>query len=353
MTTASDAVAVRDGEQQDWLALQEYLRAALPGLGGEFVVRQFPHGAANLTYLVECGPTRLVVRRPPLGNLAPGAHDMRREYRVLSRLHRSYDRAPRAVLFCDDSAVLGAPFLVEEFRAGVVVRAEVPSSFRSAANVGARVGAAVIDALSDLHLVDPAACSLEDLGRPDGFVARQHAGWIRRWELVADSAEASPVATLGTALGHAVPAPQRVSVLHLDFKIDNCQFGAGDPGRVTSVFDWDMATLGDPLIDLGTLLNYWPEAGDDVGSQATQAGGLEHEGLPTRAEVVERYATRSGLDCGQIAWYEAFGCWKTAIALRQLEARYLRGQTTDLRMRGAGRAAAPLARRGLQLLGAE
>jgi aminoglycoside phosphotransferase (APT) family kinase protein len=350
MTAHSDAQRVRPGEDLDWAALEAWLRAELPELTGDFAVGQFPHGAANLTYLVDIGVTSLVVRRPPFGVIAPGAHDMRREYRVLSRLHRVYDRAPRALLYCEDERVIGAPFLVVEFRPGAVVRAELPAQFHGSPEPGALVGRAVVDALADLHLADPAAAELGDLGRPDGFVDRQLRGWTQRWNLVAPNDRAHPLARLGAALAGHVPHQPRTAILHLDFKIDNCQFPYGRVDRVGSVFDWDMATLGDPLVDLGTLLNYWPEAGDDLRSQSTSVGGLERLGLPTRAEVVQQYASRTGIDCSAVNWYEAFGCWKTAIALRQLEMRFERGETTDERMRDAGAAIVPLAERGLTLL---
>lgn len=346
---------VRPGEELDWAALEVHLRGNLPAdvkdLDGPFAVLQFPNGSANLTYQVRFGEARFVVRRPPFGAIAPGAHDMRREYRTLSRLWKCFPRAPRALLFCDDPAVIGAPFLVSEYRQGVVVWRSVPAGMAHQPDAGRRIGSAVVDALAGLHRVDPDACGLGDLGRPEGFLARQVGGWTKRWELVAPDGGEPVMDALARRLAGSLPAPQRAAVLHNDFKVDNCQFAPADPDRVVSVFDWDMATLGDPLVDLGTLLNYWPDPADKAGDDAaTAVPGLESLGLPGRAEVVARYAAGTGLDVSGIAWYEAFGCWKTAVIMRQLYARYQRGETTDDRMGTRGRQVGALARRAMAIL---
>ena len=360
--TTSDVAAVRPGEELAWEALDQWLRANIPGLTGVFSVQQFPRGSANLTYRVTIGDTHLVVRRPPFGAIAKGGHDMGREHLVLSRLHEGYDRAPRSYAHCADTTVIGAEFFVAEYRSGIVVWDHVPAELSPAADAEELVGLAVIDALADLHNVDPKQCGLEDLGRPDGYLDRQLAGWARRWDAVeSDSvladAERTTAAMRETVarLLSARPASQAPGLVHNDFKIDNCQFKPNEPDRVFSVFDWDMATVGDPLCDFGTLLNYWPDhtlASDDPGFFIA-ASATRDLRLPSRAAVVERYAASSRLDLEQVAWYEAFGCWKTAVILQQLYARSVRGETTDPRMQQRGEMVAPLARRALQLLGAQ
>ena len=351
MTEATDhpeLAPVRVGEELDWDALEAHLRAHLPDLDGPLSVRQFPNGSANLTYQVVIGATRLVVRRPPFGKLAPGAHDMAREYRVLSRLHRAYPRAPRALLYCEDESVIGSRFFVSEYRPGIVVWDRVPPELTTEADAGHRVGLAVVDALADLHLVDPAACDLQDLGRPAGYLERQLRGWLRRWDAVSPG-PGTAVERAGAALVAGLPATTRTAIVHNDFKTDNCQFASGDPDHVVSVFDWDMATLGDPLVDLGTMLNYWP--GDD-GTPALAIPGLENLGLPRKDAVVARYAERSGLDLDRttVDWYEAFGCWKTAVIMQQLYDRHLRGETSDPRMAERGGQVQALGERALSLL---
>jgi aminoglycoside phosphotransferase (APT) family kinase protein len=344
---------VRPDEALPWDRLVPYLRGALPELDGEFAVQQFPNGAANLTYLLCFGATRLVLRRPPFGQIAPGAHDMRREYKVLSRLWEFYPPAPRAWHLATDHSIVGSDFVVMEYRSGQVIWGELPESLQDVPKAATRVGQAVVRALAELHLLDPAECGVGDLGRPDGFVRRQVEGWAKRWELVAPAAPhdgAEYMSEVGAQLAAAMPRPQRVSILHNDYKVDNCQFRPGDPDQVNAVFDWDMATLGDPLVDVGTLLNYWPDPADTPDDSALVPPGLETLGLPSRQEVVAEYAATTGLDLEGIRWYEAFACYKTAVVLQQLYSRWARGETTDPRMEARGASVGPMARRAAKLL---
>src|SRR5262245_6946183 len=333
---------VRPGEGLDWPALEAWLdprlAEVLPSVRGPFEVLQFPNGSANLTYLLQFGGHELVLRRPPFGELAPGAHDMKREYRVLSRLWRRFDRAPRAYWFCDDPAVLGADFFVMERRRGEVVRDVLPASMQSHPDVARRIAFALVDAMADLHAVDPDTCDLGNLGKPDGFVERQLRGWARRWELAkpepgSPRAEAvEPMQELYERLDRARPPFSRVSIVHNDLKLDNCQFDPADPDRVASIFDWDMTTLGDPLVDLGTLLNYWPDPADEEDAQRGTRPGLAQMGLPARAELTERYVARAGADLDAVHWWEAFALWKTVVVVQQLHRRWVRGESTDPRM---------------------
>jgi aminoglycoside phosphotransferase (APT) family kinase protein len=323
---------VRPGEELDWKALEAYVTAGIPELSGSLSVMQFPSGSANLTYLLVFGDTELVMRRPPFGVVAPGAHDMKREYRVLSRLWRVFDRAPRAYLFCDDHSVVGSDFVVMERRRGEVIRGNLPASMAHYPDVGRRVGFAVVDAMADLHLVDPASCDLTELGRPDGFVARQVAGWKTRWDLVRPDDGPPQMDELPDRLAATLPVTTRTSLVHNDLKPDNCQFDPADPDRVQSIFDWDMTTLGDPLIDAGTLLNYWPDPSDPPEERRVSHEGMRTMGLPTRAEVIARYADRTGIDVTAVGWYEAFAQWKTGVVIQQLHNRWKRGESTDPRM---------------------
>ena len=345
---------VRPGDELDWDRLGSYLQARLDSLGPLVSVEQFTGGAANLTYLLEFASRRLVVRRPPFGEIAVGAHDMKREYRALSRLWRYYDRAPRAFLLCEDHTVAGADFLVIEYREGQVVWGSVPPNMAGHQDAGRRIGLAVVDALAELHRLDPAEAGVADLGRPQGFVDRQLLGWSGRWDAVSAAWRELPggdvVGDVGAQLIATKPATVRTTVLHNDFKIDNCQFDPADPDRVRSVFDWDMATVGDPLIDLGTMLNYWPDPSDDPDNRPSHPAGQERIGLPTRAEVVSRYAAVTGADVSAVSWYEAFGCWKTAIVVAQLYNRFRQGDSHDLRQGLKGDRVIPLARRAAAIL---
>ena len=333
---ARELAMVRPGEELDWAAIEAYLRREAPedlDLSGVFEVQQFPNGAANLTYRLRFGETELVLRRPPFGQLAPGAHDMKREFRVLSVLWKIFDKAPRAYLFSDDPSIAGADFFVMERRRGEVIRGVIPESMRGHEDVATRVGLALVDAMAEFHLLDPGAVGLGKLGRPDGFVERQVSGWKKRWDLVSDPKHDAAMGGLHERLARTLPAAQRVSFVHNDLKLDNCMFDPSDPDHVTAFFDWDMTTLGDPLIDLGTLLNYSPDPSDPSESGRGGHEGMEAMGLPSRAAMTARYGERSGLDVSQVNWYEAFAQWKTATVLQQLHHRWLVGDSTDERMK--------------------
>lgn len=356
-----EVAPVRPGEELPWDRVESWVRGEMErqdvAVPGDLEVRQFPNGSANLTYLLTFGTgadaLRLVLRRPPFGELAPGAHDMRREHRVLSRLWRAYDRAPRAFALGEDHDVAGSDLLLLEYRSGEVVWAHLPPSLRTLHEAPRRIGLAVVDAIAELHLVDPAAVGLQDLGRPVGFMERQLAGWRHRWSLVASAEADATMTRVGAQLEASLPPPQRATLLHNDPKLDNCQFRPGQPDRVASVFDWDMATLGDPLADVGMLLNYWPDPSDTDADRPIHVPGMERLGLPSRAEVVERYASRTGLDLSGVRWYEAFATWKNAVVTQQLYQRFVRGESSDPRMEQRGTYPPPLSARAERILHGE
>ncbi|MBL7500216.1 phosphotransferase family protein [Frankia sp. CNm7] len=299
------------------------------------VVGQFTTGHANLTYLLEFGTLRLVLRRPPRGRLASGAHDMHREYRVLSRLNAVYPRAPYAPHFSDDIDILGAPFVIIEFRDGEVVGDTLPASMAHHPDVERRLDLALIDAAADLHTLDVTTVGLADLGRPDGFGDRQVAGWTRRWDRVSSDGQLPLMERVAQRLARTVPPPPAVSIVHNDLKLDNCQFDPADPDTVTSVFDWDMATIGDPLFDIGSLL---------VSMGRSPLWVLSDD------EALGRYEKRSGINVGHIDWYVAFAVWRTAVVVRQLAHRYESGDSADDRLAGIGAAIGDFAERAWDLL---
>jgi aminoglycoside phosphotransferase (APT) family kinase protein len=351
-----EVVPVRPGEDLAWDRLESYLRSELPlraqtPVEGGFSVLQFPNGSANLTYLLTFGSQRFVLRRPPFGTIAPGAHDMKREYRVLSKLWRVYDRAPRSYLLCEDHDVVGSDFVISEYRTGVVIWGVLPPGMAGVPGASELVGFAAVDALADLHLVDPVGAGLADLGRPEGYLARQVDGWRKRWELVATANFDPLMAPLGDELRRRLPTTPRSTLIHNDFKIDNCQFAPDRPERVTAVFDWDQATLGDPLADFGMLMSYWPDPSDIPTDRALTPPGLDRFGLPTRRDAAARYAERTGFDLSTLPWYEAFTTWKTCVVLQQLHQRYVRGESTDPRMADKGDNIEMLARRAARILG--
>ena len=338
------AKPVRHGEELDWEALDIYLKKHIE-VSGELSVSQFHGGHANLTYLVTYGDQEFVVRRPPFGKIAPGAHDMKREYRVLSKLYKVYDPAPRAYHLCENHDVIGSDFIVIERRRGVVLRTQVLNCHREFENVEHRLTDAMITAETNLHMVDYEAAGLSDLGTPAGFLMRQLKGWSKRWEL-SKTGDTKEMDMLLERLSADIPATQRVSIVHNDIKFDNCQFQADSPDKVTSIFDWDMCTLGDPLIDFASTLSYWQEPFfEDLKLPVMLYGDF-----PPKEYLIEKYASLTGLDMSRMNWYEAFAYWKGAVIAQQLYARYVLGDSTDERMAKFGVTAGAFAKYGLSIL---
>jgi aminoglycoside phosphotransferase (APT) family kinase protein len=332
---AAELIEERPDEHLDTARLEPYLREHLPGTEGPLSVRQFGGGKANLTYLLRFGDSEFVLRRPPLGPIPPGAHDMRREHRVLSVLHRRYPLAPRSLLVCEDESIIGAVFIVEERRHGFVIRDDIPAEFDGRPELNRRIGMALVDALADLHLVPPAEVGLDDLGRPDGFLERQLSGWTRRWQAAqggeqADRAAAEMQPALDW-LGRNLPPSRGAALLHNDYRLDNCLLDIADPGRIEAVLDWDMCTQGDPLADLGYVLNYWVEPGDEPEWREIAAMPTWRDGFPSRAAAIERYATRTGFDVTAVGWHQVFAAFKLAVIIQQIYIRFVRGQTQDRR----------------------
>jgi aminoglycoside phosphotransferase (APT) family kinase protein len=348
--TDPETIEVRADETLPLDRVEPWLRAHLPDATGPLSVRQFGGGHANLTYLLAFDGREYVLRRPPLGPVAPSAHDMRREHQVLARLWRGYPLAPRSYALCTDPAVLGVDFHVLERRRGFVVRMGNAGLVTGDPALAARIGAMLIDSLAALHGVDPAAVGLADLGRPEGYLARQVEGWTKRWHAALDDS-APDAADLVAWIARERPPDSAPALVHNDFKLDNILVAEDDPARPVAVLDWDMCTRGDPLTDLGTLLTYWVEAGDPPLWREAAMMPSYAEGFPTRAEAVARYAEVSGRDLARIGWYEVFGAFKTAVILQQIYIRYLRGQTKDARFANFGARVRALVEKGRRVAG--
>jgi aminoglycoside phosphotransferase (APT) family kinase protein len=347
MTSHPDVIPVREDEAFDQAALLGWLAEhELEGVTGALHVEQFGGGHANLTYLLGfgAGPARreYVLRRPPLGPVAPGSHDMHREYRALSKLWKGFDKAPRAYLYCDDEAVIGAPFLIMERRHGIVVRGVIPDRFGAGRDPVAnrKLAEVVVDVLAELHAVDPVAVGLDDLGRaPEHFLERQVEGWAGRYERARTTAV--PVADeLVAWLRRERPESPPATLLHNDWRLDNMAVDPADPGRCVAVYDWDMCTVGDPLCDLGTLLALWSDPGQPPAG--TNPMPTQSEGFLTRDEAVARYGQRTGCDVARVPYYDVFGTFKMGVVLQQIFYRFQEGQTRDSRFAGLEGAATNL-----------
>ena len=321
--------AIRPGEELDASRLSIYLQEHFPG-AADLAVSQFPSGHSNLTYLVRLGDRKLVLRRPPFGSKVRSAHDMGREYRVLSKLHAVYAPAPEVLLFCDDLSVVGAPFYLMEPINGIILRKSIPAGLEFSPPIARAVSEAFIDNLVSLHQVDYAAAGLGDLGRPEGYMERQVRGWSERY-FAAKTDEYPEIEAIVAWLQRNLPSSNAVALIHNDYKYDNVILDADNIARIKGVLDWEMCTLGDPLADLGTALAYWVETSDSEDHNQFLDGPTTQPGSLSRAELVARYAAKTGYDVSQIAYYLAFARFKLAVIVQQIYFRFHQGLTRDQR----------------------
>jgi aminoglycoside phosphotransferase (APT) family kinase protein len=340
--TAAEAAVVG----VDVPALQRYFDHHVPECAGPLRIQLLQGGRSNLTYEVTDGTHRWVLRRPPLGVLTPTAHDMDREYRVVAALGGTGVPVARAVLSCRDPEVIGAPFCVVDFVEGTVLRdgddAAVlpPDGARQAAD-------ALVDALVALHSVNASDVGLGDFGRPDGYLERQVRRWRGQWEKVA-TRSLPDVDELHGRLARAVPVSGAPAIVHGDYRLDNTILAPDGFGRIAAIVDWEMATLGDPLADLGMLLMYWdPTCEPVLGARHVPTA---NPGFPTGPQLAERYAAKSGRDIDALPYYQALGCFKLAVIAEGIHARYLAGQTVGTGFEQVGSAVPALLRSGLELL---
>lgn len=324
------STAVRPGEALDIEKLESYLINKLPDLNGRLSVEQFPSGFSNLTYLIQVGETELVLRRPPFGANIKSAHDMSREFHILSHLIGVYPKVPRPILYCDDEAVLGAPFYVMERLSGVILRSQMPPEMIPAPGLMGQIAESLIDNLADLHALDYESARLGDFGKPKGYVERQVNGWSKRY-LRSKTDDVTDMDKTAVWLAANIPPESGATLIHNDYKYDNLVLDPADWSNIIGVLDWEMATIGDPLMDLGTTLAYWVQPSDAQELLAMQFSPTTLPGNPSRDEIVERYARKSGRDISNLTFYYAYGLFKLAVIVQQIYYRYKKGYTQDPR----------------------
>jgi aminoglycoside phosphotransferase (APT) family kinase protein len=325
---------VRDEERIDPARLVPFLRSALPDAIGPVSILQFPRGHSNLTYLVRVGEREAVLRRPPFGVKVKSAHDMKREYQMLSALEGVYRRAPRPLAFCDDESVIGAKFYLMERVRGLILRGDVPpAGLAFSPELLRRTSTALVDNLVDLHAVDVTRPALSSIGRPQGYVARQVTGWTERYAN-ARTDEIPAVEAASAWLSRNLPKESGAAAIHNDYKYDNVVLDALEPSRVVAVLDWEMATVGDPLMDLGTFIGYWGDPDDPPRLRARAYGPTHLPGSLSRLQIVERYARKSGRAVGSILFYYVFALFKIAVIVQQIYKRFVEGHTRDPRFAG-------------------
>lgn len=327
--------AVREGEELDAKAVSEWLRAQGVEIEGAPTVTQFSGGASNWTYRLQYenksldNSQDLILRRPPKGTKAKSAHDMVREYTVQKSLENVYPYVPKMVALCTDEAVIGADFYVMERMEGIIPRANLPKGVDLDTEQTRKLCTNVIDALVELHQVDyKQHPDLVSLGRGDGYCERQVSGWDKRY-VKAKTPNVPSFALVRQWLGKHTPADSKTCVIHNDWRFDNVILAADDPTKVIGVLDWEMATLGDPLMDLGSALAYWIEEDDNIIMQQSRRQPTHLKGMMTRDEVVAYYLEQTGLEIENWTFYEVFGLFRLAGIVQQIYYRYYHKQTTN------------------------
>jgi aminoglycoside phosphotransferase (APT) family kinase protein len=307
-------------------------------------------GHSNETFIVRRAGRTFVLRRPPRGPFLPSAHDVGREFTVLAALASTSVRTPAVFLHCTDESVIGAPFYLMEFVDGVVIRSDLPEMF--GAPERPRIAEELVDALVELHRVDPESCGLAGFGPPRGYLGRQLRRWRGQLELTLPMTRPLPdLERIGDWLGDNMPESQGTTLVHGDYKLDNVAFARELPVRLVAIFDWEMATLGDPLADLGWMISFWRESGDPAGDVFDRLTGVSTlPGFPPRRELVDRYAAATGYDTGALDWYRVLATWKLAVLLEGSYARHLAGMTDDPFFAEMEHGVPQLAHRALELL---
>jgi aminoglycoside phosphotransferase (APT) family kinase protein len=331
MKLIDEAKPVRKGEELDLLRIEAYLKDVVPGLSGQFAITQFPSGHSNLTYLISAGEREFVLRRPPFGRKVRTAHDMGREYRVLKALRPHFPYCPEAFAYTEDESVLGCPFYIMECLKGIIPRKELPQGMTLSKEEARILCERLIAVFVELHSVDYRHPALAELGKPEGYVRRQVEGWSERYRgaRTPDAPDYEAVmAWLQHRMPEASPAP---AVIHNDYRFDNVVLAPEDPLRIIGVLDWEMATIGDPLMDLGGALAYWINSDDPEEMQAIRLIPTHLDGMMTRKEVSGLYCKKMGLSAGNMDFYYAFGLFHLAVIAQQIYYRFYHGQTQDIR----------------------
>ena len=331
MALNDQSTQIRPGEELDASLIDPYLKAHIPGLSGTPTVSQFPGGASNLTYLLEYPGQEFVLRRPPFGHKAKSAHDMGREYRILNQLKDGFPYCPKAYVHCTDESVIGAEFYVMERVNGIILRSDLPAELGLDATKTEALCKSFIDKFVELHQVDYSACGLADLGKPEGYVERQIRGWSDRYEK-ALTPDAPSWEAVRAWLNDKMPADHPTSsIVHTDYRFDNVILDPHNPMQIIGVLDWELTTLGDPLMDLGNTLAYWIEAGDPAPVQLMRRQPSNAPGMLTRRQFVDYYAERSGIQIDNFDFYYTYGLFRLAGIVQQIYYRFFHGQTQDKR----------------------
>ena len=320
---------IREGEELNIPAIEKFLKEYIPGLEGNLVVEQFPSGYSNLTYLIKVGEKELVLRRPPFGTKAKTAHDMKREYKILNALNPVFHYCPKPLIYTEDTSIMGCPFYVMERIKGIILRRDLPEGLSFKPEEARKLCENMLDVHLELHSIDYKKIGLADFGKPEGYVKRQVEGWTGRYRN-AKTDDAPDFEEVIRWLHDNMPEESKKScIIHNDYKFDNIVLSPEDPLKIIGVLDWEMATIGDPLMDLGSSLAYWVQADDPPEFQAIRMMPTNIPGAMTRDELVQRYAEKSGVKIDNFDFYYCFGLFRLAGIAQQIYYRYYHKQTKD------------------------
>jgi len=333
MTHEDRPATVRKGEEPDSANIEAFLKGSIPGLSGELAISQFPSGYSNLTYLLAVGKREFVLRRPPFGTKAKTAHDMSREYKILKALQPVFPYCPEPLAYSEDPSIIGSPFYVMERLRGIILRRDLPPGLSFTSQQARKLCENLVDIQIDLHSIDYREVGLENFGKPKGYVERQVKGWTGRYRTArtGDAPDFEPV--MSWLIENRPPDTDRPGIVHNDYKFDNCVLDENDPTRIIGILDWEMATIGDPLMDLGNSLAYWVQQDDPPEIQISRTMPTHLEGALTRDEMAERYAEMSGRDILNLNFYLCFGLFRLAVIAQQIYYRYYHGETKDERFK--------------------
>lgn len=334
----SQTIPVRLGEELDVEVIQKYLAENVKGFPNETIeVRQFPAGRSNLTYVIRSGDWKGVLRRPPFGPLPPKAHDMHREFEVLSKLNPIFPLTPKPYVFCSDEVVIGAPFYVMELVEGITLDNDPNSTNNLSIHDKQTISHLMVETMVEMHNVDYKKVSLDTIGYPIGFLERQVKSWVGRYYRY-KTEDISAVDNIIKWLEANIPKPGEPTLIHNDYKINNVLF-SNDLKKVNAILDWEMATIGDPLFDLGATLSYWIQENDDELLKSSLSMPSAQNGYISRREFLEMYATKTGRDVSSFQFYLLLAYFKIAVAVQQIYYRYATGQTNDERFKNSHQSA--------------
>lgn len=324
---------IRPGEELDVKKIEEFLKDNIEGLEGELTLSQFPGGHSNLTYFLKVGDRELVLRRPPIGTKAKTAHDMSRENRILTALHGFFPYGPLPLAYTEDESIIGCPFYVMERIKGIVLRRNMPPGLVYTPEQAKKLCENIINVHYELHSVDYEAAGLANFGKPEGYVRRQVEGWIKRYRNARTPDAPDCEEVMGWLMDKMPSESGKVSVIHNDFKLDNVVLDSEDPTKIIGVLDWEMATLGDPIMDLGCSMAYWIEKGDPEEMEAMRFMPKELEASLSRQDVLEIYSSKSGIKIDNFDFYYTFGLFRLGVIAQQIYYRFYHGQTKDERFK--------------------